>query len=57
MMRQLIHLEVTHPRPSSIENILQRLGAPPEVNITQGNPELCFHLNTPKSSVVLKSEL
>ncbi|MGA1712535.1 MAG: VOC family protein [bacterium] len=54
---QLIHLEITHPRPSSIEHILQRLGAPPEVNITQGNPALCFHLNTPKGSVVLKSVL
>ena len=54
---QLIHLEITHPRPSSIEYILQRLGTPPEVNISQGSPALCFHLNTPKGSVVLKSEL
>ena len=54
---QLTHLEITHSSPSSIENILQRLSAPPEVNITQGNPALCFHLNTPKGSVVLKSEL
>ena len=54
---QLIHLEITHPRPSIIENILQRLSAPPEVNITQGNPALCFHLNTPKGPVVLKSQL
>ena len=53
----LIHLEITHPSPSSIENILQRLGTPPEVKITQGNPALCFHLNTPKGSFALKSEL
>jgi hypothetical protein len=54
---QLRHLEITHPRPSSIENILQILGAPPEVNITQGNPAPCFHLNTPKGAVVQKSVL
>ena len=54
---QLTHLEITHPNPSNIENILQRLGTPPEINITQGNPALCFHLNTPKGSFALKSEL
>ena len=54
---QLIHLESTHPSPFCIDNILQRLGAPPEVNITHGNPALCFHLNTPKGSFALKSEL
>ena len=31
---QLTHLEITHPSPSNIENILQRLGTPPEINIT-----------------------
>ena len=53
---QLTHLEITHPNPSNIENILQRLGTLPEINITQGNPTLCFHLNTPKGSFALKSE-
>ena len=54
---QLTHLEITHPSPSNIENILQRLGTPQEINITQGNPALCFHLNTQKGSFALKSEL
>ena len=31
---QLTHLEITHPSPSNIEKILQRLVTPPEVNIT-----------------------
>ena len=54
---QLTHLEITHPSPSNIENILQRLGTTPEVKITRGNPALCFHLNTPKGSFALNSEL
>ena len=54
---QLTHLEITYPSPSNIENILQRLGTPPEVKITPGNPALCFNLNTPKGSFALKSEL
>ena len=48
---QLTHLEITHPSPSNIEKILQRLGTPLEVNITQGKPALYFQLNTPKVSV------
>ena len=54
---QLKHLEITHPSSSKIETILQRFGSPPEINITQGNPALCFHLRTPKGSFALKSEL
>ena len=54
---QLVHLKITHPSPSSIENSLQTLGTPPEINITEGNPALCFQLNTPKGSVVLMSEI
>ena len=54
---QLAHLKITHPSPSIIEKILQRLGTPPKVNIIQGKPALCFHLNTPKGSFSLKSEL
>ena len=54
---QLKHLEITHPSPSNIENILQRLSTTPEVKITHGKPTLCFHLNTPKGSFARKSEL
>ena len=54
---QLTHLEITHPSLSNIEKILQRLGTTPEVKITHGKPTLCFHLNTPKGSFALKSEL
>ena len=39
---QLAHLKITHPSPSSIEKILQRLGTPPKVNITQANLRCAF---------------
>ena len=50
---QLTHLEITDPNPSNKDS--SEIGYSTQINITQGKPALCFHLNTPKGSVVLKS--
>ena len=49
-------LEITHPNPSSIENILQKFGTPSEIKIIRGQASLSFQLSTSKGSAVLKSE-